>query len=233
MHLSASGWETLFNVMYFGFALGIAVFVLFLYRVNRPKYYGLLYWALFLILGASFLFQIYSGSLDLFLEMKNLKPDEEVVRRRLTEDLRILVFVVPGILLGVAANLITQFLNTGVPQKGALAMATPPDIEMLRTVVYAFALVIAAALLAFAIVGGIAFSKVQTGAGKSFGLLFVRGNFLRISTVVFCVFAVVVLAFAGKLTEGAAAVLSGIAGFVLGGVGKETTEPAGGKNGDS
>lgn len=117
MHLSPSGWETLFNVIYFGFALGIAGFVLFLYRLNPPKYYGFLYWAVFLILGASFLFQMYSGSLDLFLEMKNLKPEEEAVRRRLTEDLRILVFVVPGVMLGIAANLITQFLNTPSPSE--------------------------------------------------------------------------------------------------------------------
>ncbi len=112
-------------------------------------------------------------------------------------------------------------------------MPTSVDTEMLRIVIYAFAAVIIAALVAFTVVGGIAFSKVQTGAGKSFGLLFVRGNFLRISTVFFCVFAVVVLAFAGKLSEGAAAILSGISGFVLGGVGKENPTQAGNSNGDS
>jgi hypothetical protein len=100
-------------------------------------------------------------------------------------------------------------------------MPTSTDIEMLRTVVYAFAGVIVAALAAFAVVGGIAFSKVERGAGISFGLVFSRGNFLRISTVVFCIFAVVVLAFAGKLSEGAVAVFSGICGFVLGGVSKD------------
>ena len=62
------------------------------------------------------------------------------------------------------------------------------------------------------------------GAGKSFGLLFIRGNFLRISTVVFCIFAVVVLAISGKLSEGSVAVISGIAGFVLGGVSKEASD---------
>lgn len=117
MHLSASGWETFYNVIYFGFALVVAFFVLIGYRAYRPKYYGLLYWALVLILGASFLFQMYSGSLDVFLEMKNLKPDEEVIRKNLSEDLRILVFVVPGVMLGVAANLITQFLNTPKPSE--------------------------------------------------------------------------------------------------------------------
>ncbi len=101
-------------------------------------------------------------------------------------------------------------------------MSISADIELLSTVVYAFAGVIVAALAAFTVVGGIAFSKVERGAGKSFGLLFSRGNFLRISTVVFCVFALVVLAFAGKLSEGAVAVLSSIAGFVLGGVSKDS-----------
>lgn len=111
-------------------------------------------------------------------------------------------------------------------------MPTPTDCEMLRTVVYAFAVVIIAALAAFAVVGGIAFSKVEHGAGKSFGLMFSRGNFLRISTAVFCVFAVVVLAFAGKLSEGAVSVLSGIVGFVLGGVSKDGMPPPSSGNGN-
>jgi L-asparagine transporter-like permease len=112
-------------------------------------------------------------------------------------------------------------------------MPTPTDIEIFRTVVYAFAGVIVAALFAFAVVGGIAFSKVERGAGKSFGFMFSRGNFLRISTVVFCVFAVVVLAFADKLSEGAVAVLSGISGFVLGGVSKDSTSPPSSENDNS
>jgi hypothetical protein len=78
-----------------------------------------------------------------------------------------------------------------------------------------------------------AFSKVEQGAGKSFGLLFIRSNSLRISTVVFCIFALVVLAMSGELSEGAVAVISSIAGFVLGGVPKETSEQKGTGNGNS
>jgi hypothetical protein len=111
-------------------------------------------------------------------------------------------------------------------------MAISTDIEVFHTVVYAFAGVIVIALVAFAVVGGIAFSKVERGAGKSFGLMFSRGNFLRISTVVFCIFAVVVLAFADKLSEGAVAVLSGITGFVLGGVSKDGVSPPNSENGN-
>ena len=107
------------------------------------------------------------------------------------------------------------------------------DVEIFRTVIYAFSGVIICALVAFAIVGAVAFSKVERGAGKSFGLLFSRGNFLRISTVVFCVFAVVVLAVSGKLSEGAVAILSGIAGFVLGGASKDQSPQPGGENGAS
>jgi hypothetical protein len=112
-------------------------------------------------------------------------------------------------------------------------MPTNTDIEMLRIVVYAFSSVIIAAVIAFAAIGRIAFSKVKRGAGKSFGLMFSRGNFLRISTVVFCVFAVVVLALSDKLSEGAVAVLSGISGFVLGGFSKDdavSTSSEKGKN---
>lgn len=117
MQLSPSGWETLFNVIYFGLALLFSFFVLSGYRAIRPRYYGLLWWALILILCASLLFGLYSGSLDLFLAMKGLKPEEEVVRVRLSENLRILVFVVPGVMLAVAANLITQFLNAPSPSE--------------------------------------------------------------------------------------------------------------------
>ena len=46
-------------------------------------------------------------------------------------------------------------------------MTTPTDIEMLRTVVYAFAGVIVAALVAFAVVGGIACSIVRYSTMKN------------------------------------------------------------------
>ena len=77
------------------------------------------------------------------------------------------------------------------------------------------------------------FTVSERGTAKSFGLMFSRGNFLRIFTVVFCVFALVVLAFGGKLSEGAVAVLSGIAGFVLGGVSKDGAAPSNPENGNS
>ena len=99
-------------------------------------------------------------------------------------------------------------------------MAIEIDKDIIISVIYSFSGVIVAALMAFSVIGGIAFSKIQKGGGKSFGLLFTRGNFLRIFTVVFCIYAVVILSCTGCLTEGSIAVLSGVAGFVLGGSSK-------------
>lgn len=79
-------------------------------------------------------------------------------------------------------------------------------------------------IIAFTIVGGIAFAKIQKGAGRSFGLLFQRGNFLRLITAVAVIEAAVILSLAGALTEGATAILSAVAGFVLGGLDKPQVE---------
>jgi len=54
--------------------------------------------------------------------------------------------------------------------------------------------------------------------------MFQRGNFLRIVTVVIVVLAALFLALAGKPNDGAAALLSGIAGISLGGL--ERTPPS-------
>jgi hypothetical protein len=65
----------------------------------------------------------------------------------------------------------------------------------------------------------IAFSKIEKGAGKSFGLLFQRGNFLRVVTAIAVVQTVTVLTLMGRLnSEGAVGILGGVAGYVLGGL---------------
>ena len=101
--------------------------------------------------------------------------------------------------------------------------ALDPQVKLwaLITIAGSFGLMI----IAFAIVGGIAFSKVQKGAGRSFGLLFQRGNFLRLLTALAVIEGAVILSLAGALTEGAAAILSAVAGFVLGGLDKAQGEP--------
>lgn len=77
-------------------------------------------------------------------------------------------------------------------------------------------------VIAFALVGSVAFWKVEKGAGKSFGLMFQRGNFLRIITVIVIVEAATALALANKLSEGAVGLLSGVAGAAIGGIDKKT-----------
>jgi hypothetical protein len=94
------------------------------------------------------------------------------------------------------------------------------DIELTHLIVMAVTLIVVVAIIGFTVIGKTAFSKVEKGAGKSFGLLFQRGNFLRITTVVLVVLAAMFLALAGKLNEGVGALLSGVAGMALGGLDK-------------
>lgn len=89
---------------------------------------------------------------------------------------------------------------------------------MSELIIYSITIIIGLICIAFIVVGSIAFWRTQKGAAKSFGLLFQRGNFLRIGTVVMVVVATIFLAIAEKLSEGAVAVLSGVAGYVLGGL---------------
>lgn len=95
------------------------------------------------------------------------------------------------------------------------------DPRLVQTALWCSAAILGVAIAAFAVVGSIAFSKVQKGAGKSFGLLFQRGNFLRLGTAVLVIEAAVILSLTGALNQGSAAILSAVAGFVLGGLDKQ------------
>ncbi len=106
-----------------------------------------------------------------------------------------------------------------------------------QTVVWAIVIVLALAISAFTIVGGIAFYRAGQGQAKSFGLMFERGNFLRLAAAVLIILATILLAALGKLTaEGVASILSGVAGYVLGGMDKqhtrETTQSPSAKGGE-
>jgi hypothetical protein len=102
------------------------------------------------------------------------------------------------------------------------------SVELTKLAIYSITIITCTMVLAGGVVGAVAFGRTREGAAKSFGLLFQRGNFLRIATVYFVVLAVMLLALLGKLNEGAAAALSGVAGFVLGGLdrGKGTEKEA-------
>jgi hypothetical protein len=78
--------------------------------------------------------------------------------------------------------------------------------------------VVAVAILGFTIIGAIAFGRAPKGTAVSFGLMFQRGNLLRVITAVLVIEAAVVLSLVGALTQGATAILSAVAGFVLGGL---------------
>jgi hypothetical protein len=115
--MSAIQWEAFFNVVCFSVAIGLGAFVLFMYRQMPPKLYGLLLWALILTLGAAFTYGLYSAILDGLLAMQSLDNQVLAVKSRLVENMRILAFIVPALMLAVAANLITSFLQAPSPKK--------------------------------------------------------------------------------------------------------------------
>lgn len=77
------------------------------------------------------------------------------------------------------------------------------------------------------IIGSVAFWRAGSGTAKTFSLLIQRGNLLKLLTVLCIVIAATMLAILGKIpSEGITAILSGIAGYVLGGIGKSSSGKA-------
>ena len=92
-------------------------------------------------------------------------------------------------------------------------------MDLKLTVIICFTGIVCLSILTFGVIGAIAFKRAQRGAAKSFGLMFQRGNFLRIATVVLVVVAVVFLALLDVIEEnGVIGILGGVAGYVLGGL---------------
>lgn len=86
---------------------------------------------------------------------------------------------------------------------------------------YVFAGVVSVLFISVATIGAIAFYRTQKGGAKTFTLLFERADALRVLTVGVIVIGTVLLGFARGLDSTAVAtILSGISGFVLGGVRK-------------
>ena len=113
--MSAAVWEVIFNSICFGIAIAIGGFTIIMYRQFQPKFYGLLVYAFILTLGAAFTYGLYSDMLDAFLAMKSTGDDVLAAKTHLAENMRLLSFVVPGLMLAVAANLITAFLQAPTP----------------------------------------------------------------------------------------------------------------------
>ncbi len=81
-------------------------------------------------------------------------------------------------------------------------------------------------ICAAARVGVTAWNKTQDPASLSKAIGFIMGttNFLRVATVIIVIYAAIILGATGKLEPGVSALLSGIAGYVLGGLSnKEAT----------
>ncbi|MFZ3384696.1 MAG: hypothetical protein WA144_12290 [Candidatus Methanoperedens sp.] len=77
----------------------------------------------------------------------------------------------------------------------------------------------------FCIVGGIAFYNTQQGTAKTFSLLIQRANALRLITVFSIVMVSALLALTGIIDgNGVIAILSGIVGYVLGGIQRSKEE---------
>lgn len=89
---------------------------------------------------------------------------------------------------------------------------------LLQLALYAVIL-ISVVSVCFTIVGSIAFWRTSKGAAATFSKLFERSDALRMVTVIMIVALTALLAILDRLPPGAVAILSGIAGFVLGGAG--------------
>lgn len=115
--MTTFGWELLFNAICLSVALSIGGFMIFMFRKFQPKFFGLLIWAFFLTLGAALTYGLYSSLLDSFQALKSSDPVITAAGVRLADNMKLLSFVVPGLMLGVAVNLITAFLQA--PSRGA------------------------------------------------------------------------------------------------------------------
>ncbi|GEM_PF-4798478 len=95
------------NTLFIGLALLLFFIVMIPYRALQPKGYGLLFYALLLTLCACLTYGLYNDELQVLAD----SIASSSVTAKLASNLRILVFVVPGLMLGVAANLITAYLQ--------------------------------------------------------------------------------------------------------------------------
>jgi hypothetical protein len=75
----------------------------------------------------------------------------------------------------------------------------------------------------FTILGAISFWRSKVGTAKSFTRLLERAEAVKLSAVILIVLAVTLLALLGRIeSQGVVGILSGIAGYVLGGLQKSS-----------
>jgi predicted neutral ceramidase superfamily lipid hydrolase len=95
----------------------------------------------------------------------------------------------------------------------------PFDAKFLLTWLAMISTGIIVAFIGLSVVGAIAFKKQDPSMAEKFVELFGRGDMVRLITAVTIVIAVTALAFGGVLSgEVTGTLLSGVAGYVLGGI---------------
>jgi hypothetical protein len=96
------------------------------------------------------------------------------------------------------------------------------ESTVLTTLALYTTIMVVAITLCTTIVGGIAFWKTQQGAARTFSLLLERAHALQLLAVILIIVAAVALRMTNGInSEAVVSILSGIAGYVLGGVSAE------------
>ncbi|GLS18742.1 hypothetical protein GCM10007874_17590 [Labrys miyagiensis] len=99
----------------------------------------------------------------------------------------------------------------------------PGLIDVMRYGIIALAVVV----VGVTVVASIAFWRADRDQAKIFALLIKEANTLQLITVLNVIVAVTLLSMLGKIdASGVISILSGIAGYVLGGIGKTSSQRA-------
>ena len=113
-----------------------------------------------------------------------------------------------------------------MPAAATATELTPEYINLVIHLAWVGLAIIVCLTLVFGIVGGIAFKRAERGAAKTFSLLFERAQALKMSAVILIVLSSVVLGLLHVIdSNGIVGILSGIAGYVLGGLERSTPRP--------
>lgn len=98
----------------FVIAFGFAAFFLHLYRAMPPKKFGLLLWALFMVLSATFTHGLYGDLAQLSLPLVVTHDSALVFFENFSSNMETLAWIVPGMMLSCASRLTMDFLNSPI-----------------------------------------------------------------------------------------------------------------------
>jgi hypothetical protein len=104
------------------------------------------------------------------------------------------------------------------------------DAQLVRWAIIAIAVVISIGLIGLFAVSYVSFSRDSEVASRYLTRVFGTGSALHLLTVLAVILSATVLSLAGQLQDGAVALLSGIAGYVLGAL-RSPSETTTGTNG--